>query len=100
MVATIWRFRVRDVSIAAFEHAYAADGDWAQLFTRAPGYIGTELLKLHGEPGSYLTIDRWSTEADFYAAKRILEADYTALDRRCEAYTSEETWLGLHTLLD
>jgi heme-degrading monooxygenase HmoA len=100
MVATIWRFLVRDASIAAFERAYAAGGDWAQLFAQAPGYAGTELLKLHGEPGVYVTIDRWRTEADFHAAKRTLERDYAALDRRCEAYTSEEIWLGLHTLLE
>jgi len=100
MVATIWRFRVRDGSIADFERAYATDGDWAQLFARAPSYAGTELLKLRGEPGVYVTIDRWRTEGDFHAAQRALEADYVALDRRCEAYTSEELWLGLHTLLD
>ena len=100
MVATIWRFRVPRASIAAFERAYAADGDWAQLFARAPGYVGTELMKLVGEDGVYVTIDRWRAEADFRAAKRLLENDYRALDRRCEAYTSEETWLGLHTLID
>lgn len=100
MVATIWRFRVRDAFIAAFERAYASDGDWAQLFARAPGYAGTEFLKLRVEPGVYVTIDRWLTETDFHAAKRTLEPDYAALDRRCEAYTSEEIWLGLYTLLD
>lgn len=100
MIATIWRFRVRSVSAAAFERAYARDGDWALLFARAPGYVDTGLLKLHGEEGVYLTIDRWQTEADFHSAKRLLEGDYAALDHRCRAYTSEETWLGLHTILD
>jgi hypothetical protein len=28
----------------------------------------------------------------------MLERDYAALDRRCDAYTSEETWLGLYTI--
>ncbi len=32
--------------------------------------------------------------------KTLLERDYAALDRRCEAYTSEETWLGLYANLD
>lgn len=100
MIATIWRFRVPAAAVADFERAYGPSGDWARLFARAPGYAGTELLKLHGEDGTYLTIDRWNSGNDFHAAKEMLDHDYTALDRRCEAYTSEETWLGLHTLLE
>ena len=100
MIATIWRFRVAVESITEFERAYGPKGDWAQLFARAPGYAGTELLALDGERGTYLTIDRWHDSKDFHAAKALLERDYAALDRRCEAYTSEETWLGLHAILD
>jgi len=98
MIATIWRFQVPTASVEAFEHAYGPAGDWADLFARAPGHVGTELLKLDGEDGAYLTIDRWNTEAEFHAAKKMLESEYAALDRRCEAYTSEETWLGLYTI--
>jgi heme-degrading monooxygenase HmoA len=100
MIATIWRFRVPAESVVAFEIAYGPDGDWAQLFARAPGFRGTELLRLASEPGVYVTIDRWDSEADFHAAKRRLEQDYVALDRRCEAYTSEETWLGLYAVAE
>jgi heme-degrading monooxygenase HmoA len=100
VIATLWRFRVTPTSIADFERAYGPRGDWARLFARARGYAGTELLALDGEPGVYLTIDRWQSEADFRAAKALLEHDYDALDRRCEAYTCEETWLGLHAILD
>jgi len=100
MIATLWRFRVRAESVAEFERVYGPSGDWAQLFAQAPGYAGTELLALHGEPGVYITIDRWHAEADFHNAKTLLERDYAALDRRCEAYTSEETWLGLYANLD
>ena len=66
----------------------------------ATGYAGTELLKLHGEPATWLTIDRWRDEADYARAKASLADDYAALDRRCEAYTYDETWLGLHTVVD
>jgi heme-degrading monooxygenase HmoA len=100
MIATIWRFRVPAAAIEAFERAYGPNGDWAELFARAPGYAGTDLLKVHGEEGSYLTIDRWVTQDDFEAAKKMLAPGYAALDRRCEAYTSEETWLGLHTIIE
>ena len=100
MVATIWRFRVPAAEAAAFERAYGPDGDWAKLFARAGGYAGTELLQLSGVDGVYLTIDRWNSEDDFHAAKRMLHDDYMELDRRCEAYTSEETWLGMHTVVE
>ena len=100
MIATIWRFQVPTASVEAFERAYGPAGDWADLFARAPGHAGTELLKLDSEDGAYLTIDRWNTEAEFHAAKKMLESEYAALDRRCEAYTSEETWLGLYTICE
>ena len=99
MIATIWRFRVPGNFVADFERAYGPRGDWAVLFAQAPGYVGTELLKLDGE-GVYVTIDRWQTEAEFQSARKQLEPEYAALDRRCEAYTSEETWLGLYAILD
>ena len=97
MIATIWRFRVPEGAVADFERAYGPEGDWALLFAQAPGYIGTELLRLDDE-AVYLTIDRWRSEADYRSAKQALEAEYAALDRRCEAYTSEETWLGLYAV--
>ncbi|HJT98107.1 MAG TPA: hypothetical protein VJ696_07305 [Rhodanobacteraceae bacterium] len=100
MIATIWRFEVRSASVGAFESAYGPHGDWALLFGRAPGYAGTELLRLGGHDGVYYTIDRWNSEAEFDAAKRLLADDYAALDRRCEAYTSDESWLGLSTICD
>lgn len=96
MVATIWRFRVQPGKLDAFERAYGPHGDWARLFARADGFVATELLKLHGEPATYLTIDRWRSEDDFARAKTALADDYAALDRCCEAYTCEESWLGLH----
>jgi len=99
MIATIWRFRVPAGRVADFERTYGPHGDWAVLFAGAPGYIGTELLKLDGE-SSYITIDRWRTEAEYQSARKRLEPEYAALDRRCEAYTSEETWLGLYAILD
>lgn len=100
MVATIWRFRVQPAMTDAFEHAYGPRGEWARLFARAEGYAGTELLKLHGEPATWLTIDRWQSEGDYARAKTSLADDYAALDRRCEAYTCDETWLGLHTVVE
>ena len=72
----------------------------ARLFAREDGYRGTELLRLEGAAPVYLTIDRWRDPAAFEQAKRALADEYAALDRRCEALTSDETWLGLHAVVD
>jgi heme-degrading monooxygenase HmoA len=56
-----------------FERVYGTEGDWAQFFRQAGGYIGTELLKDIEAPGRYLVLDRWeSREAynDFVNANR------------------------------
>jgi heme-degrading monooxygenase HmoA len=100
MIATIWRFHVRPDAVAAFESAYGARGDWARLFERQDGYDGTELQRLDGAAPVYLTIDRWRDRAAFERAKQAFADGYAELDRRCEALTSEETWLGLHAVVD
>jgi heme-degrading monooxygenase HmoA len=65
VIALVFSYEVRDA--AQFEAAYGPDGDWAQFFKDARGYIGTELLRDVEAPGRYLVIDRWET-ADAYNA--------------------------------
>jgi len=89
----LWEFRVRPGSEPAFEAAYGPEGDWAVLFRRAPGYLGTELLRAP-EAGRYVTIDRWLSSAAFEAFREVHRADYDDLDRRCAGLTLEETPLG------
>jgi hypothetical protein len=100
MIATVWRFHVHSEATRAFERIYGPNGEWALLFARAPGYAGTELLRLDGAERIYLTIDRWHSAADYECAKLELDTEYAELDLRCEDYTSEETWLGIHTVLE
>ena len=65
MIALVFSYEVRDTE--EFEAVYGPNGDWAQFFTDAPGYIGTELLRDVEAPGRYLVIDRWET-AEAYNA--------------------------------
>jgi 8-oxo-dGTP diphosphatase len=89
----LWEFRVRPGSEPAFEAAYGSSGDWAVLFRRAPGYLGTELLRAP-EAGRYVTIDRWVSRAAFEAFREAYRADYDDLDRRSAGLTIAETPLG------
>ena len=71
MIALVFSYEVREES--EFERVYGPDGDWAQFFSGAAGYIGTELLRDVELPSRYLVIDRWeSAEAynTFAAANR------------------------------
>lgn len=90
----VWEFEVAEAHRPAFEHHYRADGTWAVLFRRHPGYLGTLLLADREQAGRYLTIDRWASERD-YAAFRAQHADaYARLDRECEGLTTSEAFLG------
>lgn len=93
MIAILWRFEVRPEWSAEFERACGPDGDWAALFRRAPAYLGTELYR--GSGPSWLTLDRWRSEADFDAFIARHRADYEALDRATQGWTTEEVRLGL-----
>jgi len=90
----VWQFQVRPEHVAAFEAAYGPSGDWARLFARADGYLGTELLRDASSPGRYLTVDRWQTPADVARFRDVHGAEYAALDARCEPWTVSETRLG------
>ena len=98
MFVIVWQFEIAEENVAAFETAYGADGPWSELFRKATGYKGTELLRDAYESGKYLTIDRWTDEQAFRAFRKEHDADYEALDRSCDALVSRETRIGAYLL--
>ncbi|MEI9903535.1 MAG: antibiotic biosynthesis monooxygenase family protein [Asticcacaulis sp.] len=90
----IWQFRVAPEHRADFERIYAPDGDWAALFARSDGFLGTELLKDTEQPGRYVTLDRWASAGAFAAFKRLHAEAYATLDVACEGLTESETRVG------
>lgn len=95
MIAIIWHYEVNPAHAEAFEAAYGPEGDWARLFARGDGFLGVELLR--GEGDSWLTIDRWRSEADFEAFQAAYRSDYEALDRRTQPWTRDERRIGRFT---
>ena len=98
MFAVIWKFEIAEDNIAAFEAAYGPEGAWAQLFRASADYLGTELLRDAYVSGSYLTIDRWTSEEAFRAFRKEHDAAYEKLDRQCDALTGRETRVGAYTV--
>ncbi len=98
MFVVVWKFEIAEDKVAGFEAAYGPEGAWAQLFRTSPNYLGTELLRGTYEPGSYLTIDRWSSEEAFRTFRKEHDSEYEALDRRCDALTGRETRVGAYTV--
>ncbi|MBA3915706.1 MAG: antibiotic biosynthesis monooxygenase [Acidobacteriales bacterium] len=93
-VIVIWEFEVRTDSEDEFRQIYGNEGDWAQLFRRAEGFRGTELLRDLAAPRRYFTLDRWSSLAAFEAFGSGHNAEYRELDERCAGLTVTERRLG------
>lgn len=75
---------------------YGPDGDWAKLFARAPGYLGTELLRDRGSRDHFLTVDRWQDEEAFERFRRDFREEYARIDRECECLVLCERSLGAY----
>jgi heme-degrading monooxygenase HmoA len=93
----LWEFSVLESRQAEFESCYGPAGEWAQLFSQAPGYIGTELLRDRADPLRYVTIDRWASIEDWRAFRARFAAQYERLDRASETLTVREAPLGEYT---
>jgi heme-degrading monooxygenase HmoA len=94
MYVILWRFRPIVDRESDFESAYGPSGEWALLFRRGDGYLGTELLRRSDDPREYLTLDRWVSRDAYETFRDRFGSEYRRLDRRLEGLTEEETPLG------
>jgi len=99
MYGVFWRFRVRPERALEFERIYGAQGDWAQLFSRHPGFIRTDLWRDPNLIGTYFTADYWRTPYDYDALLREHVGDYARLDQECEPLCLSEEKLGAYELV-
>jgi heme-degrading monooxygenase HmoA len=95
VIYIVWRFTAKADYVAEFQRHYVAEGSWAQLFRRSPGYRGTTLLRDSAASNRYLLWDCWDSLASFDRFKQDHGADYAALDKQCEALTEEEIKVGI-----
>ena len=89
MYVRVWEYDVDAGQADAFVAAYGADGDWAELFRRGRGYAGTELYR-HADGSRFVTVDRWSSVADWEEFLERHRAAYGALDARLAPLSREQ----------
>jgi heme-degrading monooxygenase HmoA len=96
MYVILWEFVVRPEKVEAFVAAYGSNGQWAQLFARADGYLGTELLSSadSSQQQVFITIDRWQTVGHFAQFEAQFDTQYRTLDTHLEELTLKERKLG------
>ncbi len=95
MVEIIWRFQVRRGREAEFERHYGSSGTWVMLFKRSPSFVQTELLRDREAAGTYLTIDKWESQAAYEAFHSEFAAEYQRIDAEMEDLTESETRVGV-----
>ena len=72
MFVTLWEFEVKPGSKELFERTYGRDGQWAELFRRHAGYLGTRLLQEVGAAGVYVTVDTWESREAYEGSGKSL----------------------------
>jgi heme-degrading monooxygenase HmoA len=90
----VWKFRPPEGREEEFALAYGAEGIWAALFGKGRGYLGTDLYRPDQPGGSWLTIDRWDSLADFEVFGQTHGEEYRALDTELEGVAGDEEFVG------
>ena len=96
----IWQYSVDPDHQTEFLAAYHPSGEWAQFFSRDPGYLRTELFRDSTQVDRYMTIDYWTSEQARDSFREKFAGDFDKLDQRCEAYTVSENFIGDFVLVD
>jgi heme-degrading monooxygenase HmoA len=95
-LVVIWEFRVAPGKRREFESVYGPLGEWARFFgrTRNNGYVETQLIRDAAIPTRYLTLDFWTSPQAYDRFKKENQAEYQAIDQRCESLTKRESEVG------
>ena len=94
MFVYLWEYVVPPENQAEFEREYGPEGAWVALFSKAPGYLDTVLLRDRSRSNRFLTIDRWESEQAHAEFREAFSAEFEKLDARCERLTGSETLIG------
>lgn len=94
LFAYIWSYEIEPTCRQAFLEAYKPGGEWTRLFSRDPSYVRTALFHDVEDENRFVTIDYWKSKADRDSFQERYSAEFDSLDKRCEALTRDEQFLG------
>jgi len=92
--AIVFDYLVDPARAEEFERTYGADGAWARFFSRDPAYRGTQLWAFAAQPGRYLVVDRWRSEAAYRAFLETHRAEYERRGAETAALYLSERVIG------
>lgn len=92
--AYIWEYIVKENHLGEFKRIYEPEGDWAQLFRKADGYLATDLHQDKSNPNKFVTVDFWKTKGDRDNFRNQFSEEFKALDEHCERFTEREELIG------
>lgn len=90
----IWQYQINPAYRPDFLAAYSPKGEWAELFSRDPSYLGTSLLQDADDENRYATIDYCVSQSDRDSFRKRFSTEFADLDGRCEEFTLDEQFVG------
>jgi quinol monooxygenase YgiN len=100
MITIVWQYTINPEHRDSFLSYYNAAGEWVKIFRQAKGYIDTELLESTLSNESFMTIDRWTSEAAYDEFLKEHAVQYGELDRLCAECTIQEKFVGKYVTVD
>ncbi len=94
MFVVLWEFDVKSECVDVFTLAYAANGEWAQLFAKDGKFRETRLLQNISKTLRFVTMDIWESRADYEHFLNEQADAYRDLDFKCAAWTTAERHLS------
>jgi heme-degrading monooxygenase HmoA len=94
MIEVISEYIVNETSGGQFELVFGRGGAWSKIFSRLPGYRGTNLLRDVRNPMRYLVIDLWDSSTVWKNALAETESEHSKLLATISDWTASKTELG------
>jgi hypothetical protein len=92
--AYIWEYVVKEDRVPEFQRIYGPEGEWADLFSKADGYVRTDLYRDLRNPKRFVTTDFWVSREARDRQRKTFASEFGDLDKCCEALTVDEKFLG------
>lgn len=94
MYKVLWRYEVNPERVREFLKIYDSNGEWAQLFSKSPDYIKTELFYETNAIQFFLTIDYWKSKKAYQDFYRKHKKEVDVIDKMGDELTFSEERLG------